>query len=80
MTRKRARKIKEFANANSISDEERLGISATTFLAMCIWRGPNRTRFVLMLVAILAGWFWLCRRFPAVAWITRGFLRGLFGR
>ena len=77
---KRARKMVAPAPAKPISDEERLGISATTFLAMCIWRGPNRTRFLLMLVAIGTAWWWLCRRFPVVAWFTLGVLRGLFGR
>jgi hypothetical protein len=27
----------------------------------------------------LVGWFWLCRRYPMVAWFILGFLRGLLG-
>lgn len=49
-----------------------IGVTATTFLTLCMWLGPNRALFGLW------AWFAMCRRYPAVAWM--GFLRGLFGR
>ena len=61
------------------SDADRLGLSATTFLTLCIAWGPSRACFVIMLVAIGAGWFWLCRRWPIVGWLTCVFINGLFG-
>jgi hypothetical protein len=63
-----------------VTDADRAGISATTFLLLCVAWGPDRAVFVLMLVAIAAGWFWLTRSFPRTAWILSGFIRGLFGR
>jgi hypothetical protein len=45
-----------------------LGLSATTFLLLCIWLGPNLACFLIAVVALLAAWFALCRRYPAVAW------------
>jgi hypothetical protein len=61
------------------SDADRLGLSATVFLTLCVAWGPSRACFVIMLVAILAGWLWLIRRYP-LGWALLGFLRGLLGR
>jgi hypothetical protein len=61
------------------SDADRAGISATTFIALCLWMGPDRAVFLLTVVAIGVAWFWLCRRFPLVVWFTAGFIRGLIG-
>jgi hypothetical protein len=36
--------------------------------------------FLILVVAALAGWFWLCQRYPITACATLGFLRGLLGR
>ena len=48
------------------ADEDRLGLSATTFLTLCIAWGPNRACFVIAFAAIVAVWVALCRRFPLV--------------
>ena len=47
-----------------------LGVSATTFLTLCVWLGPNRACFVIALAAIVAAWVALCRRFPFVGVLT----------
>ena len=60
--------------------ERQLGLSATTFLTLCVAFGADRTVFVLTIIAIGWAWFALCRRFPLVASFTRSFARGLFGR
>jgi hypothetical protein len=57
-----------------------LGVSAVTFLTLCVAWGQNRACFVIAFASVLVGWLALCRRYPTVAWITMGFLRGLFGR
>jgi hypothetical protein len=57
-----------------------LGVSATTYLALCVWLGPNIATFLIVVVAIGAVWFWFAGRFPRTAWVAYGFLRGLFGR
>jgi hypothetical protein len=62
------------------SDEDRLGVSATTFLTLCIWLGPDRAVFLVTIAAIGSGWFWLCRKWPILGWATLGFIRGLLGR
>jgi hypothetical protein len=65
------------------SDEDRAGLSATTFLTLCIAWGPNRACFAIMTVAIGALWIALCRRYPAVGTLTGifivSFVQGLFG-
>jgi hypothetical protein len=64
-------------------DEGLIGVSATTFLLLCLWLGPDRAVFPLAGVAIVAGWCLLCRRFPIVGYFTAvflgGFVSGLFG-
>jgi hypothetical protein len=62
------------------SDADRAGISASTYLLLVAAWGPHRAFYVVMLVAILVGWFWLIRRFPLLGWALLGFLRGLLGR
>ena len=57
-----------------------LGVSAVTFLTLGIAWGPSRACFVITVIAIGWAWFALCRRYPAIAYATLGFLRGLFGR
>ena len=61
-------------------DKELLGLSATIYLLLGVWLGPNRALFVVLLAAIGFGWFRLCARYPKVAWITLSFVRGLAGR
>lgn len=84
MTRKCANKIAGIAPATpSISDEDRAGLSATTFLLLGIWLGPTAACWLVAIAAIVAGWVWLCRRFPTFGWLTYvffdGFCGGLFG-
>jgi hypothetical protein len=55
-----------------------IGMTATTLLTLCMWLGPNRALFVVLVAGGLWARFATCRRYPAVAWM--GFLRGLFGR
>ena len=66
------------------SSKRLLAISATTFLLLGIWLGPDRAVFMIAVAAIVAGWVALCRRFPLVAIFTlglfRGLVRGLFSR
>ena len=65
------------------NDEAQLGLSATTFLTLCIAWGPDRACFAITVVAAIAGWIALARRFPLVGYFTivffDGFLGGLFG-
>jgi hypothetical protein len=64
-------------------DENRLGLSATTFLLLYLWMGPTAACWLIAIVAIVAAWIALCRRFPAVGYFTYvffdGFVGGLFG-
>ena len=60
-----------------------IGVTATTFLALCIWLGPNAACWLIVIAAFIACWAWLCVRFPffgvfTVACIS-GFVGGLFG-
>jgi hypothetical protein len=51
-------------------DEALLGISATTFLILCIWLGPKVAVLLIFVVAIVTLWFLACRRWPIVAVFT----------
>jgi hypothetical protein len=61
-------------------DEALLGISATTFLILCIWLGPKVAVSLIFVVAIVTLWFLACRRWAIVAVFTLDFVRGLLGR
>jgi hypothetical protein len=50
-----------------------LGISATTFLTLCVWMGPDAACWLIGVAAFIALWTALCRRFP-----TFGYLSGVF--
>jgi hypothetical protein len=62
---------------------DRLGLSATTFLMLCIWLGPDRAVFLITVAAIVALWVAVCRRWPIIGYFSiiflDGFLGGLFG-
>jgi hypothetical protein len=60
--------------------ERQLGLSATTFLILCLWLGPHVTVPLLFVIAIAVVWFLACKRWPLFAVFTIGFLRGLFRR
>jgi Flp pilus assembly protein TadB len=57
-----------------------LGVSAMTYLALCVWLGPKVATSLIIVAALLAAWFWTCRRHPTAAWLTWAFMRGLAGR
>jgi hypothetical protein len=59
--------------------KELLGVSAVTFLALCIWVGPNAACWFIAIAAIIAVWVALCRRFPTFGWLTFVFFDGFFG-
>jgi hypothetical protein len=63
-----------------INDQHRAGLSATTFLLLGVWLGPDRAVFLLTVIAILTLWFLACRRWPIVAIFTAGVVRGLLRR
>lgn len=60
-----------------------IGISAATFLLLCLWLGPRLACSLLVVIAIVAVWVALCRRYPAAGYLTGiffvGFVGGLFG-
>jgi hypothetical protein len=56
-----------------------LGASATTFLTLCVWIGPDRTVFFLTVIALGLGYAWLVRHHPLIAWGVLGFFEGLCG-
>ena len=60
-----------------------IGLSAVTYLMLCIRMGPHRAGFFVAASAILTVWIWLCYRFPLFGIITMiflsGFIGGLFG-
>jgi hypothetical protein len=77
MNTKSTRKVKSSA-ATKRADP--FVASALLFLTLGLWLGPSRALFLILVVAALAGWFWLCQRYPITACATLGFLRGLLGR
>jgi hypothetical protein len=46
----------------------------------CVWLGPKVATSLIIVAALLAAWFWTCRRHPTAAWLTWAFMRGLAGR
>ena len=64
-----------------------IGISATTFLTLCVWIGPNAACWLIAIAAIVTGWVLLAHRLPVVGWLTYvffnsfvlGLISGLFG-
>ena len=61
----------------TIKRRNQLGLSATTFLILCIWLGPDRACFFIGLAAFIAVWAALCKRFPALGWFTTAFFFGV---
>jgi hypothetical protein len=60
-------------------DEALLGISATTFLLLCVAFGPKLACSLLICIGVGTLWFIACRRWPWLAWLSIGFLEGLLG-
>ena len=65
---------------NLKSDEERLGVSATTYLTLCAWLGIHAAFAFVVVTAIAWIWLALCRRYPMIAIFTISLIRGLFRR
>ena len=57
-----------------------LGASATTYLVLCIAFGIHLAFSLVVLTAVIWGWWKLCARFPLVGLATLGFFHGLLGR
>ncbi len=52
-------------------DEGLLGVSATTFLILCLCLGPRLYCSLIVVSAIVAGWLWLFNELRAVAaWVS----------
>lgn len=64
-------------------DQQLIGISAVTYLILCLWLGPHGAFYLVLATAIITVWWALCRRFPFVGVMTiamlTGFFSGLFG-
>lgn len=56
-----------------------LGVSATTYLVLCIAFGSHLAFSLVVLAAVLWGGWKLCVRFPLVGLATLGFFEGLLG-
>jgi hypothetical protein len=50
--------------------DDRLGVSAVTYLLFGVTLGPGLALFLILVFAIWNGWRWLCRKYPAVAWAS----------
>jgi hypothetical protein len=57
-------------------DEGLLGVSATTFLILCIWLGPRLACSLIVVVAVVT-WALACRRWPWFAVFIRAASRRL---
>jgi hypothetical protein len=55
------------------------GVSVVTYAALGLVVGFGPAAFLIGVVAVLAGWFWLARRFPLLAIGLLGFIGGLTG-
>ena len=53
-----------------------LGVTAVTFLTLCVWLGPHAACWLIAIAAVVALWAALCRRFPVVGYLTGAFFRG----
>jgi hypothetical protein len=52
-----------------------IAVLAVTFLTLGIAWGPNHACFVIMVVAVGVGWFWLIRRYPSWS-VSPGIIAG----
>ena len=57
-----------------------LGVSATTYLTLGIKFGPHVAFLLVVAAALVAGFVWLVRHHPIVAYGVISFIRGLVGR
>jgi uncharacterized membrane-anchored protein len=61
------------------SDENRIGVTATTFLALSIWLGPDLACWLISGAALVTVWVWLAARFPTVGYLTYVLFYGFVG-
>lgn len=57
-----------------------LGVSAVTFLVLCVGLGPRLACSLLFVAAIVTVWILAAKRWPWFAVFSAGFIRGLFSR
>jgi hypothetical protein len=55
-----------------------LGVTATTYLVLCVAFGIHLAFWLVVLTAVVVRWAALCRRWPLVGVATIGFFEGLF--
>jgi hypothetical protein len=58
---------------------ELIGQSAVTYLVLTTAFGIHLAFWLVVLAAVMWGWWKLCARFPLVGLATLGFFEGLFG-
>jgi hypothetical protein len=58
---------------------KRWWLSATVYLALCVWLGPTAAFWLTAIGAWTLFWFYLCGRFPILGLFTSAFLSGLIG-
>ena len=56
-----------------------LGVTCTTYLVLVAAFGVHRAFSLVVLAAVIWGWWKLCVRFPLVGLATLGFFEGLLG-
>ena len=56
-----------------------LGVTATTYLVLCVAFGTHLAFSLVVFVAVIMGWWKLCVRFPLLGIATLGFFEGLLG-
>jgi hypothetical protein len=63
----------------TVKRRNQLGLSAVTFLVLCVAFGPRLACSLLCCVGLATVWILACRRWPGFAWFSWGFVQGLFG-
>lgn len=58
---------------------KKLWISAVLYILFCCWLGPDGAFWLTIFAAFVAGWLWLCSRFPFLSYATGLFLASLIG-
>jgi hypothetical protein len=57
-----------------------LGVTCTTYLVLVAAFGIHLAFSMVVLAAVIWGWWKLCARFPLIGLATLGFFEGLLGR
>ena len=56
-----------------------IGLTCTTFIALCLWIGPDAACWLIGVVAFVTGWIWLCSRSAWFSYFTGVLLVNLIG-